>query len=132
MQAVPRDEHHVLGTAIDTHEVVGDQIPCERCLVDEVVLVLAQELGRVALAGIYPLPEPLHGCLVLCIRRVPRLVRLEAELQRIVEACEVCRSEETDRLGVVEELQTDALVALSCKRLLVVEALDALEAIDDG
>ena len=114
MQAVPRDEHHVLGTAIDTHEVVGDEIPSERSLVDEVILVFIQELCRFALAGVYPQPEPLHGSLVLGVRRRPCLVSLEAELQRIVETCEVCRAEETDRLGIVEELQADALVALSC------------------
>ena len=132
MKTVPRDEHHVLGTAIHAHEVVGYQIPRKRSLVEEVVLVLIQELGRVALAGVYPLPESLHCRLVLRIRRRPCLVCLEAELQRIVEVGEVGRAEETDWLGVIEELQADALVAPAGKRRLVVETLNALEAIDDG
>ena len=132
VKTIPRNEHHVLGTAIDTHEVVRDEVPCERCVIEEVLVVLLEELGRVALAGVYPLPEAQHRRLVIGIGGVPGHVSLVAELQGIVEACEVARAEEADRLGVVEELQADALVALAVQRGCVIEALYAFEAIDDG
>ena len=98
MHTIPCDEHHVLHTVIHCHEVVRDEVPGKRCFIDEVPLVFSLELGRIALAGVYPLPQSLHGCLILRIGCIPSFIWLEAEFQRSIEACEICGGEETDRL----------------------------------
>ena len=131
-QSVPCHEHHVLGTAIHAHEVIRNQIPCKRSVVHEVLIVLREELLRVALAAYYPRPQSLYRRLVVLMGGAPGGVRLESELQRIVEASEVVGLKQTDGLRVVQEFQADALIALTAQRRLVVVSLDALEAVDDG
>ena len=130
--AVPRHEHHVLRAVVHSHEVVRYQIPCKWRVVAEVFRIFVQEFRRVALARVYPLPKALHCRLVVLMRRRPCVVGLEAELQSVVKRVHVARTEQTQCLRVVQELQADTLVAPALQCSLVIEALDTLKAVDDA
>ena len=132
VQSVPCGQHHVLRPAVHAHHVVRYQIPGKGRVIPEVVLILIQKLCRVALAALYPLPKAFHRRLVVLVRRRPCLVGLEAEFQRVVKRVHVARTEQAQRLRVVQKLQADTLVSLSVQRSLVIEALYALKAVDDA
>ena len=128
-ETVPCGEHHVLRTVVDGHQVVREEIPRAEEIDVEILIDLRSEACGIVFAALHPRPEALHGSLVVGMRRRPRLIRLVAELQRIVEGSHVVRGEQAQRSRVVQELQTQALVALSVQRRSIVEAFDALEAV---
>ena len=128
-KTVPCGEHHVLRTVVDGHQVVREKIPRAEELDVEILIYLRGEACSIIFAALHPRPEALHGSLVVGMRRRPRLIRLVAELQRIVEGRHVVRGEQAQRSRVVQELQTQALVALPAQRRGIVEALDPLEAV---
>ena len=128
-KTVPCGEHHILRAVIDSHQVVREKIPRAEKIDVEILIDLRGEPCGILLAAFHPRPEALHGSLVVGMRRRPRLIRLVAELQRIVERRHVVRGEQAQRSRVVQELQTQALVALPAQRRGIVEALDALEAV---
>ena len=128
-KTVPCGEHHVLRTVVDGHQVVREKIPRAEELDVEILIDLRGEACSIIFTALHPRPEALHGSLVVGMRRRPRLIRLVAELQRIVEGRHVVRGKQAQRSRVVQELQTQALVALPAQRRGIVEALDALEAV---
>ena len=82
---VPCGEHHILRTVVDGHQVVREEIPCAEELDVEILIDLRGEACSIIFTALHPRPEALHGSLVVGMRRRPRLIRLVAELQRIVE-----------------------------------------------
>ena len=129
-KTVPCGEHHVLRTVVDGHQVIREEIPRTEEIDIEIPVDLRGEPRGILLATFHPRPEALYCGAVVGMRRRPRLIRLVAELQRIVEGRHVVRRKQAQRSRVVQELQAQALVALLAQRRRVVEALDSLETVD--
>ncbi len=131
VNTVPRYQHHIFGTVIHGHEVVRNDIPCERRIIKEIIPVFRKELRWLALAVLNPLPEANHCGLVVRMSVGPLGVGLEAEFQFIIEIRHRGSTEQAERGRVVQELQTDTFVTLSVERRRVVESLDTLESVDN-
>ena len=46
-QAVPGRQHHIFCPVIHGHKVIGNQIPCKRTVITEILVILLQELGGI-------------------------------------------------------------------------------------
>ena len=56
VQAVPGSEHHILGSLVDHHKVLGEHVPAREAIHVEVVGHLTLELRSIALAVDDPFP----------------------------------------------------------------------------
>ena len=46
-QRVPSCQHHIFCPVIHGHKVIGNQIPCKRAVITEILVIFRQKLSRI-------------------------------------------------------------------------------------
>ena len=128
-QPVPGGEHHVLGALVHHHKVLGEDVPPREAIHVEVVGHLTLKLGGITLAVDDPLPKATYGVLLCLAGGVPFDPVGVAEFERGLKARHVVGREQSEWLGVVEELQTHTLVVLDETEDLLTTTLVVVEVV---